>query len=295
MDDDDFNDGSFHSETVSLLILNELRLMRRDMKAGMVRLETKMDDLIINKSKLKCLNHMKPAVPAKKSKHSLTSISAKSKYINKSRIDNRSKSPQDEKEAICESKTNAGEEPEFCTVQVDMSEFPVIDNEGIVLNYETGELDGEIDLSDYTSKKRDQKKSKKVASVPADENGRYQCSLCENSYTNKGNLRRHFRQHTGEMRYQCDVCERRFFRNEYLVRHMRKHVKNSKQQAQEKENESNKCNNCSKTFGDPVNLKRHMRAHNIKKLIPCLKCNKKFLKDELLQQHILKVHSQNKE
>ena len=299
MDEQEFENGTFTSETVNLLILNELRLMRRDLKAGLVRLETKMDRLDTNKFYLKCLKASHNTT-VKKTSDSRPSAHTTPNYINKNRLENRTKQQQqsetnqDEK-VDSERQSQTLKEPTLvpCTVQVDMSELPDVISDDYILNYAIDDIDGQvIEYANDVQLSEERAVTKSVFPIREDENGRYQCDLCDNSYTNKGNLRRHYRQHTGDMRYQCDVCERRFFRNEYLIRHMRKHVRNAKEL--EADYEPFKCASCSKTFADSDNLKRHMRVHTIRKLISCSSCNKKFLKEEVFKQHMLKVHPQDK-
>lgn len=50
--------------------------------------------------------------------------------------------------------------------------------------------------------------------------GRHQCRLCGRMFTERNNLQRHLRIHTGFKPYRCPLCPYESNRNGNLVRHM---------------------------------------------------------------------------
>ncbi|XP_052765281.1 zinc finger and SCAN domain-containing protein 4-like isoform X4 [Mya arenaria] len=53
----------------------------------------------------------------------------------------------------------------------------------------------------------------------------FKCELCVKSFSDKPNLRKHMRIHTGEMPYECSVCLRRFRSSSNRNRHLSVHYK----------------------------------------------------------------------
>lgn len=74
---------------------------------------------------------------------------------------------------------------------------------------------------------------------------RFHCSLCERSYTDKGNCATHIRSHYGET--TCHLCNKSFARMENLRRHLQKHQGNIQ------------CPTCQRTFGSKYSLKYHLK------------------------------------
>lgn len=52
--------------------------------------------------------------------------------------------------------------------------------------------------------------------------GRFQCSMCTNTYRHFKHLKRHLNSHTHEVVYECEDCGRRYSRGDLLQRHRRK-------------------------------------------------------------------------
>ncbi|GFV93222.1 gastrula zinc finger protein [Trichonephila clavipes] len=51
----------------------------------------------------------------------------------------------------------------------------------------------------------------------------FQCLECDKAFTQKVNLQRHMRIHTGELPFPCEVCNKRFRQQSNLRQHQRTH------------------------------------------------------------------------
>lgn len=105
-----------------------------------------------------------------------------------------------------------------------------------------------------------------------DEYGKkYRCKLCINSYSNIGNLFRHFRAiHRNERKYVCDKCGKSFTQRTILTEHYASH----------KEFKDINCDVCDKKFKTLLNLKNHQRIHlpsSKKNEYMCSYCGKVFI------------------
>ena len=50
------------------------------------------------------------------------------------------------------------------------------------------------------------------------------CDICNKQYSNKSNLVKHQRIHSGEKPYSCDQCEKSFVRKDHLTKHRMIHT-----------------------------------------------------------------------
>ena len=300
MDDDkDMESSNFTSETVGLLILNELRLMRRDMKLGITRLETKVDLVLSKKAESGSIDLI--SIEAKDEVEE-TSENSSPNYINKDQMENRAKKKsisEDEKILATDKEPIEVKEESAngrTTVHIDLNELPDDEEDYFYTFYDEDEDQGTGGYGRYTKPKiviEDEPMEKFIVPLVANEKGRYQCDRCPNSYTMKGNLRRHYRHHLNDKRFQCLICKRRFYRNEYLLRHMRQHEEDGDVDTKDMSGNQYTCSTCNKSFSAAINLKRHMRAHTTDrpKPYPCNQCDEKFTRDTFLKRHIRKVHS----
>nr|XP_045001706.1 zinc finger protein 710 isoform X2 [Jaculus jaculus] len=142
-----------------------------------------------------------------------------------------------------------------------------------------------------------------------DRQKRWQCRMCEKSYTSKYNLVTHilghngikphscphcsklFKQpshlqthlltHQGTRPHKCQVCHKAFTQTSHLKRHMLLHSEGVKEF---------KCEVCGREFTLQANMKRHMLIHTSVRPYQCHICFKTFVQKQTLKTHMI-VHS----
>uniref|UniRef100_A0A8C2X2J3 C2H2-type domain-containing protein n=1 Tax=Cyclopterus lumpus TaxID=8103 RepID=A0A8C2X2J3_CYCLU len=87
----------------------------------------------------------------------------------------------------------------------------------------------------------------------------FPCSYCGKSFSLKGNLNRHIRDHTGERPFPCTGCDKTFKDSGSLTAHMRCHTGE----------QPYSCLFCGKNFSGRGNMTRHMRIHTGEKPFTC--------------------------
>ncbi|KFM76536.1 Protein suppressor of hairy wing, partial [Stegodyphus mimosarum] len=88
--------------------------------------------------------------------------------------------------------------------------------------------------------------SQKYASSPP-----YICEVCNKPFTQKGNLNRHLKFHTGARPFVCRVCNRGFTLKQNLERHFRVHTGHRPYE----------CKYCGKRFKQDTTLRSHYITH----------------------------------
>ncbi|KAH3843486.1 zinc finger protein 710-like [Dreissena polymorpha] len=107
---------------------------------------------------------------------------------------------------------------------------------------------------------------------------RWQCVLCEKSYTSKHNLVTHILDHSGIRPHLCLRCGKYFRQLSHLNAHMLTHDKVR----------PHECQVCRKCFTQTGHLKRHMLVHSGQHASVCHICCRGFTTDDDLLAHMVK-------
>lgn len=104
---------------------------------------------------------------------------------------------------------------------------------------------------------------------------RWQCRLCEKSYTSKYNLVTHILGHNGIKPHSCPHCNKLFKQPSHLQTHLLTH----------QGTRPHKCEVCHKAFTQTSHLKRHMLLHSDIKPYSCRFCGRGFAYPSELKSH----------
>lgn len=107
------------------------------------------------------------------------------------------------------------------------------------------------------------------------EQKRWQCPMCEKSYTSKYNLVTHILGHSGIKPHACSQCGKLFKQLSHLHTHMLTH----------QGTRPHKCQVCHKAFTQTSHLKRHMMQHSDVKPYSCRICGRGFAYPSELKAH----------
>ncbi|XP_008941085.1 PREDICTED: zinc finger protein 366 [Merops nubicus] len=113
------------------------------------------------------------------------------------------------------------------------------------------------------------------------EQKRWQCPMCEKSYTSKYNLVTHILGHSGIKPHACTRCGKLFKQLSHLHTHMLTH----------QGTRPHKCQVCHKAFTQTSHLKRHMMQHSDIKPYNCRICGRGFAYPSELKAHESKHES----
>ncbi|CAO1434406.1 unnamed protein product [Diamesa hyperborea] len=141
---------------------------------------------------------------------------------------------------------------------------------------------------------------------------KYQCTYCDKSFMQPGNLGIHIQTHLNDRKFKCDLCEKDFIHRYSLKKHMVVHNKDDKpfkcsicdatfsrqrvmklHEKTHRQERNHVCEICSKSFLLRQGLKKHYRVHNNEKPYSCPFCDKKFSASYNKRVH-LRVHTLEK-
>ncbi len=103
------------------------------------------------------------------------------------------------------------------------------------------------------------------------------CPFCSREYSNRANLERHVRLHTGVKPYMCMVCDQGFTRKDDLKHHMLKHSDLPKPY---------RCGQCDRNYSQRSVLRLHFRScHNANLNHLCMQCGIGFEDQDEYTEH----------
>lgn len=110
----------------------------------------------------------------------------------------------------------------------------------------------------------------------------YNCPVCGKSFQIMSRMKVHLKQvHIKERNFSCSMCDQKFFSKTQVKKHMIKHVGERIHQ----------CEICMKSYARKQTLRDHMRIHSKDKKFSCSMCSQEFVQNNSLRLH-MRVHHQ---
>jgi len=105
----------------------------------------------------------------------------------------------------------------------------------------------------------------------------FQCNTCGKHFAEQANLKRHERTHNGDTTYQCNICKKCVSDKITLERHQQIHLEKKRLQ----------CSDCGKRYGWLEYFKRHKCKKRSKDQMSnmCIHCGKSFEQASELEEH----------
>ena len=109
---------------------------------------------------------------------------------------------------------------------------------------------------------------------------KFQCEMCDQSF-DSGKERAHHRRivHCNMKEFKCRLCDKSYSSLKLLQAH----------QSREHDTTVHECDTCGKILKNRAQLLRHKKFEHDKKF-PCDQCNSKFYSQYLLNEHVRRVH-----
>ncbi|XP_041470142.1 zinc finger protein 570-like [Lytechinus variegatus] len=118
----------------------------------------------------------------------------------------------------------------------------------------------------------------------------HECTICSRNFKFRCELKRHLRDHKGEMRHAFSSGDKRIWDMYKLNDLMAVRMSGKKRFTKEKQFQ---CSFCSKTFTGNSSLNRHVKSHMEGKPFQCTDCSMRFLDASALAKHAT-MHSGEK-
>ena len=116
------------------------------------------------------------------------------------------------------------------------------------------------------------------------EDVRYNCGKCDKSFSHKGTLKAHIKTVHEDVRYNCGKCDKSFTQKSHLNSHIQSAHENVH------ENVQYNCEKCDKNFSKNSNLNAHIKSAHENVRYNCEKCDKSFSQKKNLNTHIRSIH-----
>lgn len=111
------------------------------------------------------------------------------------------------------------------------------------------------------------------------------CSICQRSFTRKGDRNRHEIIHENKKPFECEYCSKTFAQRSALNTHLNTHTR--------KRPHVCKINGCKASFGDPSSCARHRKEkHNTTPpfICPVADCKTRIKRKSTFKKHLEKKH-----